>query len=177
MKNFCLLPVFVLLCPGLEAQKMQKVTEYHFKKLKSCEGQKKGEKKEGTWYCWNRLGEPASKTEYHNNIPDGVYLLYPTSPNAVYVDFNVPGSYKKSLHTQKTAAFPVTYLTSGFYKAGEKNGTWKYYDQDGNLQREENYVQGKLDGLVQYYRQAPYSTTLFNPLLHVVQLVQFAMVV
>jgi len=168
MRFTCLL--FVLFFTTAPAQKMQLVTQYHYKKLKSAQGSTVNGKKEGTWYYWNQLGQPERKADYHNDVLYGSYVEYIGLDNLGIVDFTKAGAYQQSLKTQKNTLFSTPILTHGNYKAGEKNGNWKYYNSDGVLLRDENYNNGKFDGEVMYYLSGPRQNTYIyhykNGILH-----------
>ncbi|MBA3902027.1 MAG: hypothetical protein H0X62_17780, partial [Bacteroidetes bacterium] len=87
------------------------VTYYENRAVK-MEGNMIDGKKEGKWMAFHENGMPWSETSFEDGISEGpTTTWYPSG---------------------------VKHYT-GAYKNGQRSGNWKFYDEDGALEKEENY--------------------------------------
>jgi antitoxin component YwqK of YwqJK toxin-antitoxin module len=87
------------------------ITYYQNGQIK-MEGNMIDEKKQGKWMSFYEDGMPWSETYFEDGISEGPTTAWHSSGIKYYV---------------------------GNYKNGQRSGNWKFYNEDGKLEKEENY--------------------------------------
>lgn len=101
--------------------------------------------KVGLWKYYNEFGVLIKETNFFDynsneqivkeyNVIDGVSNL---KNYTRYIDNKAEGKYEAYY-------FNTNLEVSGSYSKGKKNGNWRFYDIEGKVTKEKNYVKGKL---------------------------------
>lgn len=109
---------------------------------------KKGDplRKNRVWYYRN--GKPANTWEYYGKYPYGKYEQYYENGQ-----LQVLGQFSMNLPepiTRKERKNPRLYDPKMIKSESYKVGTWQYWDEEGNLLKEEIYKDGLVDEVIRY---------------------------
>jgi antitoxin component YwqK of YwqJK toxin-antitoxin module len=98
--------------------------------------------KEGVWKVYYPEGGVAEEITYQNNLRHGPWMLYFTDGKlklkATYVDDKLEGQYDIYHLNGKVEV-------SGTFLHDNKHGTWVYLSEIGELEKREEYVNGKME--------------------------------
>lgn len=98
--------------------------------------------REGVWKVYYPEGNLAEEMNYRANVRQGPWTLYFTDGNiklkATYIDDKLEGTYL-IYHLNGNVE------VSGSFLHDNKHGTWVYLSDLGELQKREEYVNGKLE--------------------------------
>jgi antitoxin component YwqK of YwqJK toxin-antitoxin module len=86
-----------------------------------------GRRKQNAWIEFHFDGEAKGKGNYKDDLKNGIWKYYHTNGK-----LEQEGKYNKY---------------------GRPTGVWKWYYESGNILREENYLDGKREGLLQEYKE------------------------
>lgn len=105
------------------------------------------DEKLGTYFKKNENGEILEKGNYNSDQKLSTWVYYDpetlVKETKTHLNNSLNGPYIKQLDEH--------ILIDGTYAMGKKNKAWKYYDDNGNLIREENYDKGTKTGKWKYY--------------------------
>lgn len=101
----------------------------------------------GTYIKKDQYGNTIEKGTYNANKKVSTWAYYnpdiKTSETKTYLNDNLNGPYKKMVNEHLNL--------EGVYAMGKKNKSWKYYDDNGKIIREEVYDNGIKSGEWKYY--------------------------
>ena len=102
-------------------------------------------KKQGTWVKKFENGQERYRGEFKDDKPVGTFFYYyedgAKSSEVVYVGQDGSSSTAKFFHKNGTI------MGEGKYLNQQKDGEWKYYDDQSMLSSIDNYKNGKLNGM------------------------------
>lgn len=109
-------------------------------------------KREGKWIgYYEGTNNKRYEGVFENGIEQGVFVFYDDSPSANIIA-------KRDFSKGNGVAFTTFYdakgkkVSEGNFKGKEKDGKWIYFHIDGKtIMSEENYVNGKLEGIRKVY--------------------------
>ncbi|MGI6718379.1 MAG: toxin-antitoxin system YwqK family antitoxin [Bacteroidales bacterium] len=101
----------------------------------------KNDKKNGLEYTFYPNGEVAEIKEWKDDVQHGVWKQYfmggVLKTDATYFNGSLEGKITYYHHNSKP-------LLGGVYQNGLREGKWIYFDEEGNIVKEENYKDGFL---------------------------------
>ncbi len=102
--------------------------------------------KQGTWRRYYESDTLFTETRYKGGKPVGATrTYYPNGKRKAVVTHNGNQSAMTGYHDNDSI------MVTGTYVNLEKDGLWKYYDEDGRLTAEESYASGKKHGTWKIY--------------------------
>jgi antitoxin component YwqK of YwqJK toxin-antitoxin module len=129
---------------------------YENGKLKS-EGDFKKGRKEGSWKFYDKDGQIECEVSYKEDKKyEGVWKLYNEDGfylQESYKEGKREGLWKIHYRQYQSVVEHNVYKQEGNYKNDEKNGIWKFYDENNNLVGEVYFEDGKKNGVFKEYNK------------------------
>jgi antitoxin component YwqK of YwqJK toxin-antitoxin module len=106
-------------------------------------------KKQGFWQKTDSAGKKIYEGQFRDGIPYGEFRYY--YPNGKVKAVSVISGNGKNART--VTFFPGgRKMAEGIYREEKRDSTWRFYSEyDGSLLSEENYKEGKKDGISRTY--------------------------
>jgi antitoxin component YwqK of YwqJK toxin-antitoxin module len=131
------------------------------------EGEYKNGKKEGDWKEYFENGVLKESRQFWEGKKTGISVIYQESGEKTQILFHFGGVLKEShqlkndlLHGDKKYFKGGILIGSSTYENGKIiNGQWDSYNEELKLYEEGNYLNGKKDGLWEFYLNPPLSRT------------------
>lgn len=122
---------------------------FHENGFKSSEGNYVENRAEGIWTYWHANGEKKSEGLHRRGLRQGKWCFWHDNgkhhTDGLYVDDKAEGHWQYWFETGELQS-------EGDYRNGSNHGKWTYYHRFGGVRLRENYVEGELVSVEEYYQ-------------------------